>query len=171
MNEHGLSDKQRRFLQLWLSGGKSNAECVRLAGYQCANVTVASVTANRLLKLDKSLKYLDYLRSLDAKSPAEPVEIEVARASAVNRQTEQIAVRDAKQCLEELNRLADDADAIDDPVDRIREKRRTLNDLLKHSEKLAGADDAGKKEDTLAAAVSAMIGIFKSPPPGDDRET
>jgi len=163
MNEPQLDERQKKFCQLVVAGGKSNAESYRLAGYAPGG---ANAGASRLLSRDSIRAYIKHLGDLAGPAPPTAAEIEAARALSANREEAQRAevkaIRDARKCLEELDALVDVAEEIADPGERIREKRRTLTELLKHQERLAGLD---KKEDTSVSDVIGALGqLFKATP-------
>ena len=58
----GLSDQQRKFLDLIFAGGKTQAECYLEAGYKPKSNSVAKTMASRLLKNANCRKYLKCLR-------------------------------------------------------------------------------------------------------------
>jgi hypothetical protein len=167
MNEPKLDERQKRFCQLYFGGKHSNAECVRLAGFSPAG---ASAVANRLLKRASIQAYLSSLKDLAGPPQPEPLEIKAA-AEFLEQQVAQVrgelkAVRDATQCLMELDALADDADAIENPVVRLQEKRRTLLELMKQHERMGAA----KKDDnggSVAEAIKALGGLFGATPDRD----
>jgi hypothetical protein len=62
VDDFGLSDQQRRFLELIFAGGQTQAECYKAAGYKSKTHSAAETAASKLLKNDKSRNFLRHLR-------------------------------------------------------------------------------------------------------------